>query len=302
MESEIETTEESVSVVSVRKHKHSSHRKSSYSVTDPSSSGSTIIDEGGGHEKSKKKKSSSRRGSRRTKKKIKHGEEEISVTETENSSMPTTTPSNNGAFKLIRTRSNSTPLSEEGNTTTSKDSKKSNSRPSSSLALESSAEKDENGLDTATDGGGGQSVVWRKNPEAEMIRMMLMKQLEGSTTERTTIQVERKVEIASPPPSILIQKSQSNPVQANGEEERDIKKRQIKKSTSSLLNRLPRRQTLKKDFTITRDNEGAPLEMLENLENEFSKFSSGSDVLSDGEADCNYIFKFPLFFLPLFST
>src|SRR3990167_9613640 len=138
------------------------------------------------------------------------------------------------------------------------------------------------------------NVVWRKNPEAEMIRMMLMKQMEGGNAERTTIQVERKPEpqpsprtISMGPMPVATRKSS-----ISGSPEEETRKRDrasLKKPTNSILNNFIPRRPPKKEFTIERTNEAGGLQMLENLENEFSKFSNEPTNAGDNE-ECNFFF------------
>lgn len=116
------------------------------------------------------------------------------------------------------------------------------------------------------------SVVWKKNPEAEAIRDMLIRQLamQESEENRKIIEVQKKEE-----PEIIEEETKP-PI--------EIQNKRIPNQKKSLLKLAMRRQKAATlgypEFSITRDDE-QPFHMLTELKKEFGAFSKEPDEEGD---------------------
>ena len=117
------------------------------------------------------------------------------------------------------------------------------------------------------------SVVWKRNPEADAIRIMLLKQMEMEQEEekrRKTIQVEQKEkELQEQEKKLLGSNLKDESTKAS------ISKRIRSPTVASTILRFPGSRKDKRvsaEFTISKSDD-APLESLEKLESEFNSFS-----------------------------
>lgn len=113
-----------------------------------------------------------------------------------------------------------------------------------------------------------ESTVWKKNPEADAIRDMLIQQLAMQESEEN----RKTIQISQPTP-------QPSKKQINFEEESKQDKKSPVPKKSNILKLAMRRQKAASystpiDFSITRDDGETPLNMLTELRKEFDTFSN----------------------------